>query len=142
MNLGTVLLKLAAAREMVGVNHAANVLKSNRDTLRKYREGMLVGSDGASLGGSSSGEEMMVLGDVHQTITHAAPDPQPPKKSGWGKVAKLALAGGLLATGFGASYAIPLAISALKPEPAAVQPTTPATDTDSDTATELNFWDK
>lgn len=144
MNFSTAFLKLAAAREMVGVNHAANVLKSNRDTLRKYRDGMLVGSDGASLGGSSSGEEMMVLGDVHQTITNAASDAPPPKKSGWGKVAKLALAGGLLATGVGGGLAIPLVLDALKPTQAVQQPTTPvpSTDTDSDTATELNFWDK
>lgn len=98
------------------------------------------GGDGAHAM-PSSGEEMgdMIAGD-QKIIHHHYPPPAPAK---WGKVAKLALAGGLLATGFGASLAIPLAISALKPTAPAVQPIpVPATDTDSDTSTELNFWDK
>jgi len=140
MDLSTAFGRLMAAREMVGVNHAAQTLKGNRDNLRRFREGLLVGSDGASLGGgSSSGEEMMVLGDVHQTITNAAPEA--PKKSTLGTLAKLGVAGALLASGAGAGLAIPLILDALKPAPGVVQPVpTPSVDTDSDTSSEIILW--
>lgn len=63
------------------------------------------------------------------------------KKLGW--LAKTAIAVGLIGTGAGAGVGIPMLISSLlnRPQAPVVQPQ-PGVDTDSDTATELNFWDK
>lgn len=60
------------------------------------------------------------------------------KKSKLGTLAKLALGGALLASGAGAGFAIPILWSALKPKPVPVVPQ----GTDSDTATDIGFWDK
>lgn len=96
-----------------------------------------MGDDGATA--LPGGEEMMVLGDVNQTITHAAPPPE--KKSKFGTLAKLGVAGALLASGAGAGLAIPLILDALKPAPVVVQPQpTTSTDTDTDTTGEIMLW--
>ena len=140
MDLGTAFAKLTLARGMVGVNHAKAVLRGNRDHLKAYRGQMMTDQDGKSLAALPGGEDMMVLGDVHQTITHEAPSnssaPSMVKKLG--TLAKLALGAGLIATGAGVGAGLPLILSALKPTAPASQQQ--SVDTDSDTTTDIRLW--
>lgn len=82
---------------------------------------------------ASAGEDMDIRFDSPQTINHIN-IPKP----GMGTLAKLALGGALLASGVGAGFALPVIWSALKPKPPVIQ----QGDTDSDTATDIGFWDK
>lgn len=87
---------------------------------------------------ASKEEDMEVRFDSPQTITNNHHYPPAAPAKGLGTLAKLAVAGGLIATGAGAGAAIPFIVSAWKDRnPPAVQP---APSTDTDTTGELMLW--
>lgn len=123
---------------MVAVDHAAKTLKSNREALKAYRASLLTNQDGQSSAELPGGEDMMVLGDVHQTITNEAPagTSAPKSKAGWLKTAALIAGSAVLgATGYG--WAVPIIKAFLN------RPTTVINQgaEDSDTTTDIGFWD-
>lgn len=142
MDLGTVMARLTGARGMVAVDHAAKTLKSNREALKAYRASLLTNQDGQSSAELPGGEDMMVLGDVHQTITHEAPKVVEKAQNvarGIGWLAKLAIGAGLIGTGAGGAIGIPMVWDAIVNRPTTV--INQGAD-DSDTATDIGFWDK
>lgn len=123
---------LRLLERMVLQRDEQSILDANRKTVDWWHR-LNMGGDGAEA--MPAGEDMgdMIAGD-QKIIHHHYPQP----KSKFGTLAKLALGGALLASGVGAGFAVPILWSALKPKPPVVQ----QGDSDSDTATDIGFWDK
>lgn len=147
-----------AARVMCGLQRTANNCNKHdrefRDlgmaTMRHEaeRHGVKVaGNEGDGATDAAGDDEMEVRFDSPQNCDnththHHYPAPIPLPKPGLGKLAKLAVGAGLLATGLGTGVAIPLIANALltpSQKPAPAPATTPAAD-DTDTWHKMIFW--
>lgn len=142
MPQSTTVERLQAAREMVGIQHASGLLKINRNSLQRYRNLNLTDKDGKAPTETIQGEDdMMVLGDLHQTInapTATEANKTAPASSAMGTLGKLAIAGALVASGAGIGAAVPIVIDLLKPKPAVTAP--PVAAADSDSWYEFGIW--
>lgn len=99
------LRRLVAAREMISLDHVRKILKSNRDSLEKYRTTLHNHDPEGITKGAGTGEadpardDMMVLGDYkEEKHYHPPPPPTPVKNALLGTLIK---GGFLLLTGTG-----------------------------------------
>ena len=151
------MLKLQAAREMLGIRQTAKTLNLNNAARAKYLGMMLTDKDGQPTAGDLAvDDEMMVLGDVHinQTQTEQQPTPAPAttappamqsqsaptaKPSLLSRVLPIALA---LATGGGVAGAIPFVLDLFRPSPSQPPAVSPAPDTDTYVVPDLDNPDE
>lgn len=115
--------KLRLAHEAMMLADAQAVLKADRAGVNAHNKEML----GAECG-APSGDDMIHIGNV--TYTQQQPAPQP-ASTGMSTLGKVATGAALLLGGAGVGAAIPLAIDALRPEPAVEAPEFVDTDTDT-----------
>lgn len=115
----------------VRLAHEAAMLEDAQQTLKTAREVVRKHSDLPA----ATEDEVIHVGDIYQTTTTTAPGAKVATVAtkGLGTFGKLAAAAALVASGAGVGALVPLAIDAMRPDPAAV------VDTDTDTQFELRL---